>query len=257
MNYQPIYCINLKERVDRKKHAQKEFRKIDIKHNDVIFLDFFRHKNGGIYGCYDSHMKVWNDFYKNHLYKEFCIVFEDDFEVTENSILYLKKAISFIEKNKDKIDILFLHDNFIEYNDNHDKRDISNRYFTRGYGFLTHVYIVTRKYIKSILDKNDTRLPKPNGIHFDIDINMNKNSILYSENIFFCKNHAFVQEELQSDNYNNIFDKIIKKKYGNEFIFNIGKNVATKFKLLLQNDKKTKKCMMLIHNIYVKNIYFL
>jgi GR25 family glycosyltransferase involved in LPS biosynthesis len=256
MNYPPIYCINLKERTDRKKHAQKEFRRIDIQHNDVIFLDFFRHKNGGIYGCYDSHMKVWNDFYKNHLDKELCIVFEDDFEATENSILYLKKAISFIEKNKDKVDILFLHDSFIEYN-NHDKKDTSNAYFTRGYGFLAHVYIVTRKYIKSILDKNDNHLPKPNGIHFDIDINMNANSILYSENIFFCKDPIFVQEEIQSNNYNNIFDKIIKKKYGNEFMFNIGKNVAKKFKLLLQNDKKTKKCMMLIHNLYVKNRYFL
>jgi GR25 family glycosyltransferase involved in LPS biosynthesis len=253
MIHQPIYCINLKEKTDRKKHAQKEFRKIDIKENDVIFLDLYKDKKCGIYGCYDSHIKVWNDFYKNHLDQELCIVFEDDFEATENSILYLKKAISFIEKNKDKVDILFLHDSFIEYNDNYDKKDISNTYFTRGYGFLTHVYIVTRKYIKSILDKNDNHLPKPNGIHFDIDINMNANGILYSENIFFCKDTVFIQEELQSDNYNNIFDKIIKKKYGNEFIFNIGKNIATKFKLLLQNDKKTKKCIMLIHYLYVKN----
>jgi GR25 family glycosyltransferase involved in LPS biosynthesis len=253
MNYPPIYCINLKERTDRKKHAQKEFRKIDIQHNDVIFLDFYKHKNGGIYGCYESHIKVWNNFYKNHLDKELCIVFEDDFEVTDNSILYLKKAISFIEKNKDKVDILFLHDNFIEYSDNHDTRDISNRYFTRGYGFLAHVYIVTSKYIKSILDKNDNNLPKPNGIHFDIDINMNANGILYSENIFFCKRPAFVQKELSSNNYNNIFDKIIKKKYGNEVMFNIACNIYKTSKLLLKNDEKNKKSIMLINNLYVKN----
>ena len=49
MNYPPIYCINLKERTYRKKHAQKEFRKIDIKENDVIFLDLYKHKKGGIY----------------------------------------------------------------------------------------------------------------------------------------------------------------------------------------------------------------
>ena len=65
MNY-PAYCINLKERTDRKKHAKKQFRKIDIEPSDVIFLDFFKHKKGGLYGCYDSHMKVWNDFYQNH-----------------------------------------------------------------------------------------------------------------------------------------------------------------------------------------------
>jgi hypothetical protein len=193
---------------------------------------------------------VWNDFYKNHLDQELCIVFEDDFEATENSILYLKKAISFIEKNKDKVDILFLHDSFTEYN-NHDKKDISNRYFTRGYGFLAHVYIVTRKYIKSILDKNDNHLPKPNGIHFDIDINMNANGILYSENIFFCKDPVFIQEELQSDNYNNFFDKIIKKKYGNNFMFNISKNVLKKFKLFNNDDAKTKKFGILIHKLYV------
>ena len=167
--------------------------------------------------------------------------------------LYLLLEMNVNDLHLPKVDILFLHDSFIEYNDNYDKKDISNTYFTRGYGFLTHVYIVTRKYIKSILDKNDNHLPKPNGIHFDIDINMNANGILYSENIFFCKDTVFIQEELQSDNYNNIFDKIIKKKYGNEFIFNIGKNVATKFKLLLQNDKKTKKYIMLMHYLYVKN----
>jgi GR25 family glycosyltransferase involved in LPS biosynthesis len=250
MNY-PIYCINLKERTDRKKYTQKEFRKIDIEPSDVIFLNFYRHKKGGIYGCYDSHMKVWNDFYKNHSDKELCIVFEDDFEVTENSIYYLKKSISFIEKNGNEIDILFLHDSFIEYNNNN-KKDISNAYFTRGYGFLTHVYIVTRKYIKSILDKNDNHLPKPNGIHFDIDINMNAKSILYSEKFFFCKDPVFIQEELQSDNYNNIFEKIIKKKYGNEFMFNIAFNICKTSKLLLKNDEKNKKMMMLIHNLYTK-----
>jgi len=54
-------------------------------------------------------MKVWNDFYEKYLDKEICIAFEDDFKVTENSIYYLKKAISFIEKNGNEIDILFLH----------------------------------------------------------------------------------------------------------------------------------------------------
>ena len=253
MNSPPIYCINLKERTDRKKYTKKEFKKIDIEPSNVIFLNFYRHKNGGIYGCYDSHMKVWNDFYKNHLDKELCIVFEDDFEVTDNSILYLKKAISFIEKNKEKVDILFLHDSFIEYNDNNDKKDISNEYFTRGYGILTHAYVVTRRYIKSIIDKNDIHLPKPNGIHFDVDINMNKNSILYSENIYYCKDTVFIQKDSNSDNYNNNFDKIIKKIYGNQFSFNICINITKKIQLLVKNDKKIKQYFMLIHNLYVKN----
>ena len=39
MNY-PVYCINLKERKDRKKYIEKEFNKIDIQPNDLIFLNF-------------------------------------------------------------------------------------------------------------------------------------------------------------------------------------------------------------------------
>ena len=65
---------------------------------------------------------------------------------------------------------------------------------------------------------------------------MNANSILYSENIFFCKDPVFIQEEIQSNNYNNIFDKIIKKKYGNELMINIAYNICKTSKLLLKND---------------------
>ena len=262
----PMYCINLKERTDRKEDVKRQFKKINIEPNDVIFLDFYKHKKGGIYGCYDSHMKVWNDFYNNHTDKELCIVFEDDIEATKNSILYLKRAISFIKKNKDKVDILFLHDRLFEYNDGHDGDDsddwydgaddknlmINNKYFTRGYGFLTHAYIITRKYIKSVIDKNNHHLPKPNGMHVDIEINLNKKSILYSENLYFCKYPIFIQKNLSiSDNYNNIIDEIIKKKYGNNYMFDFIMKIGTNIRLLTKNDEKTKKIAMLIHNLYV------
>ena len=258
MNF-PIYCINLKERKDRKKHVEKEFSKIDIQPNDVIFLKFYLHKKGGIYGCYDSHSKVWNDFYTSHHDKEICIVFEDDFQVNEKSKLYLKKAIQFVEKNKNKIDILFLHDYFIEYNDNHNKKHINNKYFTRGYGFLTHAYIITRKYINSILEKNNNKLPKSNGINFDMNINFNENDILYSKNLYFCKDPVFIQKDYsKSNNYHNIIDEIIKKKYGNNIMFNIfkfGNKFTTHVKKFVLNndDTKTKKFGMFLHKIYSLN----
>lgn len=255
MNY-PIYCINLKERKDRKIRAEKEFNKIDIQPNDVIFLNFFLHKKGGIYGCYDSHMKVWNDFYTNHSDKEMCIVFEDDIEVNENSKLYLKKAIQFIKKNNDKIDILFLHNFFFGDNNSNYKNKINNKYFINGYGYLTHAYIITTRYIKSILEKNNNKLPKPNGIHLDTNINCNRNNILYSENIYFCKNPVFTQkDDSESNNYNNIIEKIIKKKYGNNIMFNFGKKIVMNIKknIVSNDDAKTKKIVMLLNKIYVFN----
>jgi GR25 family glycosyltransferase involved in LPS biosynthesis len=251
----PVYCINLKERLDRKKHVEKEFKKIDIQPTDVKFLDFYRHKKGGRYGCYDSHMKVWNDFYINHPDKEMCIIFEDDFEVTENSKLHLKKAISFIEKNKDNIDILFLHDTFVSYSEDRykDKHCIDDKYFINGYGFLAHAYIVTSKYIKKIIYKNNNRLPKPNGIHFDIDINFNQKSILYSEDIYYCNKSVFIQNNLlESDNDNNMFgiDRILKKKYN--FFRSVGINFKKNIKLLSRNDDVTKNTYMILTKIYFK-----
>jgi GR25 family glycosyltransferase involved in LPS biosynthesis len=256
MSY-PVYCINLKERLDRKKHVEKEFKKIDIQPIDVIFLDFYRHKKGGRYGCYDSHIKVWNDFYTNHPDKEMCIIFEDDFEVTKNSKLFLKKAISFIEKNKDNIDILFLHDEFVSYNQDKDKHKNSikdkDKYFINGYGLLTHAYIVTRKYIKSILDKNNNHLPQPSKIPIDIDISMEQKSVVYSKNIYYCKKSVFIQKNnSESDNYNNILDEFIRKKYGNYLSFYLGIQFIKHIKLLLKDDYKTQRVLMRLSKLYVK-----
>jgi GR25 family glycosyltransferase involved in LPS biosynthesis len=200
-------------------------------------------------------MKVWNDFYINYPDKEMCIIFEDDFEVTENSKLYLKKAISFIEKNKDNIDILFLHDKFVSYSEDRDKDKhcIDDKYFINGYGLLTHAYIVTRKYIKSILDKNNNHLPQPSKIHFDIDINMEQKSVVYSKNIYYCKKSVFIQKNnSESDNYINKLDEFIRKKYGNYMSLHIGIQFIKHIKLLLKDDYKTQRVFMRLSKLYVK-----
>jgi hypothetical protein len=43
-------------------------------------------------------------------------------------------------------------------------------------------------------------LPKPDEFHFDFDININKNSKLYTEKIYFCDEHCFTQIDDQSIN---------------------------------------------------------
>ena len=49
----PIYCINLEHRKDRKEHTIKEFEKLDIPYNKVIYPHFTKHKGGG-------HLVVFN-----------------------------------------------------------------------------------------------------------------------------------------------------------------------------------------------------
>ena len=250
----PIYCINLHERPERKQNAIQELEKIHIDKKNVIFLEFHKHKKGGCYGCYDSHLKIWHDFYHNHKDKEMCIIFEDDVEVTENSKMYLKRAIPFIEKNKDEIDLLFLHDKFIKATQTSTKRHVNNKYFTNGYGICTHAYIITRKFIKSILKKNNNMLPEPDEFHFDFDININKNSKLYTEKNYFCNEHCFTQIDDQSNNYMNNLDKIIRLTTTSDYMQNIGVNIVKNTKLLCNlNDTQTKKLIFFLNNVYSIN----
>jgi GR25 family glycosyltransferase involved in LPS biosynthesis len=198
----PVYCINLIHRKDRKQNSMENFEKLGIK--NVIFPVLEKHPDGGAYGCYDSHIKIWKEFYKTGT--PYCLIFEDDFkcskDVKENRKI-IKKAIKFAGENLKKVDIILLH-NFCIETDN----KINNDYFTNGYGFSTHAMIITKNYIKSVIKKNGG-FPQANGGHIDCEINVNSDNILYSEKIFFTKNECFVQIQDECDNYLNSIDKYL------------------------------------------------
>jgi len=200
----PVYCINLEHREDRKKHSLDQFEKIGISSDNVIYPHFVKDPRGGVYGCYDSHMKVWNDFFTKHPEHKFCLVFEDDFLANDNSKEIIKKAKRFIDTNYENVDILFLH-NFNVLVEN----DINDDNFVNGYGLQGHSYILTRHYVQSIIIKNGF-IPEPNGLHFDIIISFYMKEALYSEKIFFTKNECFKQLTDKSDNCNNIFDGVFR-----------------------------------------------
>lgn len=203
----PIYCINLKHRTDRKEHSLNEFKKIGVSEDKIIYLPFTKHAQGGVYGCFDSHMKVWADFLSRYPNKKYAFVFEDDFVYSCDDTSILKKASKFIKKNVKEVDILYLHPYCV--NLEHKK---NNDQFTHGYGLGTHVYLITRRYIESIIEKYGG-LPLPNGRHVDYENNINlldKNNRLYSHRLFFTKKVCFTQRLDKSDNYINHFDKLFR-----------------------------------------------
>jgi hypothetical protein len=89
--------------------------------------------------------------------------------------------------------------------------NLNNEDFTNGYGFLTQAYIVTRPYIQSILNKNQNRLPEPNGCHIDYLMNSVPTDLLYSKKIFYTKQKCFMQLLDKSDNYINKLDELFRK----------------------------------------------
>ena len=231
----PIYCINLEHRKDRKEHSIRQFTNLGISLNSVIYPYLKKDPRGGVYGCFDSHIKVWNDFFINHPNEKYALVFEDDFVTTNNSKTILENAVKFIDNNYDKIDILFLHNICVNV-----ENTINDLNFNCGYGLGAHAYFVTREYIKSIIDKYE-KLPEPNGRHIDFEIGFNiidNDNKIYSNKCFFVKEECFKQLTDKSDNYVNFIDEIIRFDINQnlEFIINIFKVL----KKIVLNDNQIK-----------------
>jgi GR25 family glycosyltransferase involved in LPS biosynthesis len=104
-----IYCINLKHRQDRKHHSLQQFKKLGIPEYKVNYLPFEKDSRGGVYGCFDSHVKVWKDFFMFHPHETYALVFEDDFVAPKHGKELLHKANAFVQKHYDEIDFLNLH----------------------------------------------------------------------------------------------------------------------------------------------------
>ena len=231
----PIYCINLEHRKDRKEHSMTQFTNLGISPNTVKYPHFTKDPMGGVYGCFDSHIKVWNDFFINHPNDKYALVFEDDFVATNNSKTILENATKFIDNNYDKIDFLFLHNIYLDVDNN-----INDLNFNYGYGLGAHAYFVTRHYIKSIIDKYE-KLPEPNGRHIDFEIGFNiidNDNKIYSNKCFFVKEECFKQLTDKSDNYVNFIDEIIRFDINQNLEFNI--NIFKHLKKMTLNDNQIK-----------------
>jgi GR25 family glycosyltransferase involved in LPS biosynthesis len=198
---------------------------------------------GGVYGCFDSHMKIWNDFYKNYPNDKYCLVMEDDCIALSNYNHIMKKATKFLEKNYHDVDILYLHDICIKV-----ENPVNNHRFTNGYGFGAYAYLITRRYIQSIITKYG-KLPTPLGRHLDFEISQNtvsKDNMLYSKKLFYTNEECFTHLIDKSDNYLNKFDELfrtdLQKTERNTFVF-----FTLLKKLKIVDDEQIKKiCYILI-----------
>ena len=246
----PIYCINLEHRKDRKEHSIRQFTNLGISLNSVIYPYLKKDPRGGVYGCFDSHIKVWNDFFINHPNEKYALVFEDDFVTTNNSKTILENAVKFIDNNYDKIDILFLHNICVDV-----ENTINDSHFTCGYGLATHAYFLTRDYIKSIIDKQG-KLPEPNGRPIDMEIPFNivdNDNVLYSKKLFFVKKECFKQLIDKSDNYVNFIDEIIRFDINKSMEFQMFLLKILKKNLLNDNQVKIIQCLTHYVNTEVMN----
>lgn len=245
------FCINL---VTKKLHEQVKILLQDLDIKDVKFSNSTPHKLGGKYGCYESHLNIWKEFYTDFPDEKYCLIFEEDVTINKEHVemSYYKDIISqsetFIKNNYENIDFVFIKNNSFELDS-----EINNELFTKGFGFTMHAYIITRQYIENVIKKNNNNFPLPINFHIDYEITINYNSILYSEKIYYLKPTGFLQLDNTVNQTSNGYTSII------HFIENyIMTAPATKFILFLNyinkyldiNAYHYKYIIIVLSNIY-------
>ena len=93
--FDEIYCINLYTAEDRYLHVQKLAKKYGI---PIKFYRTHRHVNGGLQGCFESHINVIKKAYENG--SKNILVLEDDLQPGTLTQEQLNRAVNFMKKNK-------------------------------------------------------------------------------------------------------------------------------------------------------------
>lgn len=233
--FNDIVCINLEHREDRKRISQNIFEKLNV---NCRFHTVKKHPNGGMYGCFESHIQVIQDAYNKNL--DNILIFEDDIKLTPSyTTSQVEMCIDFMENNKEW-DIFFL--GYIPCNTNRGSmKDLLNAKFINSHiiqyrPFATHSYCLSRKGMQKILNNYKDHI---GHIHLDqYYVNLKLDSyctvpMLYDQ--YFCLEtdnqpfdsfEAFIRRfQCQAEIYNLLYRPTLLKykfyKHRNMCILNV------------------------------------
>ena len=206
-----IYCINLIEREDRYNLMKTQFDKYNI---EVNFLRVNKHKNGGRYGCFDSHIQCIKDAYNNNL--EYCVMMEDDNYIDPNFKEYLEYSLDFFNNNSKYVDILYSQNRGLLCV--YDKVN-ENIYKCISYG--GSCYILNSRSIKLVIDTYQDYINIP--LHVDIYYMKIMYNRSYCCNKFLTTSQYFTHSD---NDYNYLLNKVISyiwlcEPFFNKIAFNV------------------------------------
>jgi len=171
-----FFCISLDYRTDRREKMNIIFNKYNIPINYLIVK---KHINS-IKGCFESHIKIWENAIKNYNDDEDIIVFEDDVVVTQE--LTIKEFYDILDDAKKLLkhyDIVHLgrtvYDCFGEI-----KRNKKWRFYN-GKVLCAHLYVINVKNMKRVINKVKRHI---DNMHFDFAIRDECNQVFLYPNIF-------------------------------------------------------------------------
>lgn len=222
--FDDIVCINLLHRIDKKNISQKIFDVLGIPGR---FHTVKKHPQGGIYGCFESHIQVIEQAYKNNLNN--ILIFEDDIKVSPSySKLQVEECIRFMNTNHDW-DIFYLGYFACNTNRGSMKDFISSEFVSdhiiKFRPFATHAYCLNRKGMKKILDTYKDYIGKVHLDYYYVRIKLDSYCTvpllfdqylcLGSDNDLFDSFESFVRKfECKADIYNLLYrPTLLKYKY--------------------------------------------
>lgn len=222
-----IFCINIYERPDRYQFMVDQFNKYNLK---VIFIRNHKHKLGGRYGCFSSHIQCIKETLNRSA--KYCLILEDDACFYGDPKDKINTALNFIKNND--IDILYSCNRACLYLE---ERLAPNFYLGKSFGGTC--YFLTRPFMLKILNTYSTYLE----------------SNLWCNDIYMAKiaNKSVIMTDyisysypLSSDNdawANNFFVHILQylTRYTSHFEILIQFIIVLFYKLLIRYNLKTLK----------------
>lgn len=191
--FDDIVCINLRHREDRRKHMIRVMAELGIPFRFVVFD---KSPKGGIYGCFESHMKVLKDSYDSGCQR--VLIFEDDIIPTPGySPEKMKLGVDFMRSN----DWDLFYYGYGSFNDKFisvlTSAPTQSEHIVQYKPLMTHAYAVNRKTMKHVLDIYRDYIGK---IHLD-QFYVN-HTVIKS----FCMVPMLFEQHLCSQNDNQIID---------------------------------------------------
>jgi hypothetical protein len=111
-NFDIVYYINLNHRKDRLENITTELQKTNIDPKKINRIPGIYMKDFGILGCAKSHCLALEAFLKSSPDNKYCIIFEDDFQFTQNQEI-INELINKVFNNVKEFDVLMLAANIL------------------------------------------------------------------------------------------------------------------------------------------------
>jgi glycosyl transferase, family 25 len=172
--FDAVYCINLYTRNDRYMASKQIFTKYNI---PVEYYRTYKHPNGGLQGCFESHInvinKAWNRGAKN------VLIFEDDLMViskTKDLVRNLNRAVNFMREKQWDIFYLGAVPDY-RRKSCHRVADYPGVYNLGG--ICTHAYVINRRAM------NILRKIQYNGTPYDFYLRDNFKCFAIYPSLFY------------------------------------------------------------------------